>query len=386
MPALYFYPQDRQFWLYHSGAVIFVSGITLLSMLFLGDPSAFNNTVSLVWALPYSYAVLLFRFLYKQRQWQQRSIPTLIALILLYSSITGVMVMAAVLMMTLPFFWTTLTQDPANFDTSSFIFRNLIGGSLNTQLFICSWIFVYAYISNSRKTRATEINNLRLQHSLKEAQLSNLANQLNPHFLFNALNNIRFMMHENTTHAENMLIALSDILRYSLASSEHAKVTLSQELDIIGRYISIVSIQMEERLQYSQRVEATLQHYLLPPMMLQMLIENAIKHGVDNIAGGGRLDLTAEEHESTLVFTISNDFAAIRADSARTTSTGETPGATIDATTGATTNMGIGLDNIRQRLLLLYGQQANLHITNQQTAGAVQQFVVTLTIPKERNR
>jgi len=113
-----------------------------------------------------------------------------------------------------------------------------------------------------------------------------------------------------------------------------------------------------------------------------MLIENAIKHGVDNIAGGGRLELTAEEHEATLVFTISNDFAAIRADSARTTSTGETPGATIDTTT----NMGIGLENIRQRLLLLYGQQASLHISNHPTASAVQQFVVTLTIPKERTR
>jgi sensor histidine kinase YesM len=386
MPALYFYPRDRQFWLFHSGALLFVCGITLLSIFFLGDFSGFNIMASVVWALPYTYAVLLLRFIYKQRQWQQKSITALITMIILYSTVAGVLVVASVLLLTLPFFWTILSQSQAHFDTSSFIFRNLIGGSLNTQLFICSWIFVYAYISNSRRTRATEINNLRLQHSLKEAQLTNLANQLNPHFLFNALNNIRFMIHENTAHAENMLIALSDILRYSLASSEHAKVTLSQELDIIGRYISIVSIQMEARLQYSQRVEATLQHYLLPPMMLQMLIENAIKHGVDNIAGGGRLELTAEEHEATLVFTISNDFAAIRADSAHTTSTSETPGATIGATIDTTTNMGIGLDNIRQRLLLLYGQQASLHITNQQTAGAMHQFVVTLTIPKERNR
>lgn len=374
MPALYFYPQDRQFWLYHSGAVIFVSGITLLSMLFLGDPSAFNNTVSLVWALPYSYAVLLFRFLYKQRQWQQRSIPTLIALILLYSSITGVMVMAAVLMMTLPFFWTTLTQDPANFDTGNFIFRNLIGGSLNTQLFICSWICIYAYIGNSRRTRATEINNLRLQHGLKEAQLSNLSNQLNPHFLFNALNNIRFMVHENSTQAENMIIALSDVLRYSLASSEHAKVSIGQELDIIDRYISIVSIQMEDRLHFSQNVAPVLQRYLLPPMMLQMLIENAIKHGVDTIEGGGRLDVTAAEHDSTLVFTISND---LQADIANQSTTGKA---------NETTNMGIGLENIRQRLLLLYGQQASLHISNHQSEHAVPQFVVTLTIPKELSR
>lgn len=375
MPALYFYPRDRQFWLFHSGALLFVCGITLLSMLFLGDPSAFNITASLVWALPYTYAVLLLRFLYKQRQWQQKSITALISMIILYSTVTGILVVASVLLLTLPLFWTTLSQSQAHFDTGSFIFRNLIGGSLNTQLFICSWIFVYAYISNSRRTRATEINNLRLQHSLKDAQLSNLSNQLNPHFLFNALNNIRFMMHENTTHAENMLIALSDILRYSLASSEHVKVTLNQELDIIGRYISIVSIQMEERLQYSQQVAPALQHYLLPPMMLQMLIENAIKHGLDSIAGGGRLSLTAAEHDATLVFSISNDLAP--------TSTNMTTNSTTQATTQATTNIGIGLDNIRQRLLLLYGEQASLHISNHQSEHAMPQFVVTLTIPKE---
>jgi LytS/YehU family sensor histidine kinase len=108
--------------------------------------------------------------------------------------------------------------------------------------------------------------------------------------------------------------------------------------------------------------------------MLQMLIENAIKHGVDTIEGGGRLDVTAAEHDATLVFTISNDLPAHSANPSTTSKTNET------------TNMGIGLENIRQRLLLLYGQQASLYISNHQSERAVPQFVVTLTIPKEFNR
>lgn len=96
MPALYFYPRDRQFWLFHSGALLFVCGITLLSIFFLGDFSGFNITASVVWALPYTYAVLLLRFIYKQRQWQQKSITALITMIILYSTVTGVLVVASV--------------------------------------------------------------------------------------------------------------------------------------------------------------------------------------------------------------------------------------------------------------------------------------------------
>lgn len=373
-----FFPRDQQFWLYHSGATIFVVGITLISIFLLGDISGFNISFSLVWALPYTFAVLLFRFWYKKRQWHQLSTPKLIALVFVYGTITALLVVASAMLMTLPFYWTTLTQNKANFNAINFILGNLVGGSLNTQLFICSWIFIYANVTNARRSKATEISNLRLQNSLKEAQLSSLSNQLNPHFLFNALNNIRFMMHENAQQADNMIIALSDILRYSLASSEHTKVSLGQELEIIDRYISIVKSQMEERLHFSKDIAEALHAYLLPPMVLQMLIENAIKHGVDTIAGGGRLHLAADELESTLVFTISNDLPP------------EDAGRSAHLKAGTTSGMGIGLENITQRLRLLYGNQASLNTCRRPVSdGASQfsqfsQFIVTLTIPKER--
>lgn len=367
MQPFYFFPRDSLFWFYHCGAVAFVTITTLISMVFLGEPSGFNIVTSLVWALPYSLAVLFFRYSYQKRRWYLFNIPRLMLLIVLYGTIAGVFVVGLVLLITIPMFWHDLLSDNQNFDITGFVVRNLIGGSLNTQLFICSWIFIYANTINSKQKKLTEINNLRLQNSLREARLSNLANQLNPHFLFNALNNIRFMMHESTHNAENMILALSDILRYSLASSELTKVPVGQEMEIIDRYISIVSIQLEQRLRFSKQVPEHLSGYLLPPMVLQMLIENAIKHGIENIEGGGQLELKVVEQETDLVFSVSNDLPLLAA------------GAALDGRE----NTGIGLENIRQRLLLLYGNKANLTIKQLNSTHTKPRFIATMTIPKE---
>lgn len=198
---------------------------------------------------------------------------------------------------------------------------------------------------------------MRLQNSLKEAQISSLSNQLNPHFLFNSLNNIRFMMHENARHADNMIVALSEILRYSLESSKHDKVRLSQEIAIIERYIAIVKIQMEERLHFSMEIPDSLASCQLPPMVLQMLIENAIKHGLDQLPRGGSLRVQAEQEGAQLILRVVND---------QPTNREEQDG------------MGIGLHNIRQRLQLLYGDRASLSIVQDPA-----QFTVTIKIPKE---
>lgn len=105
---------------------------------------------------------------------------------------------------------------------------------------------LYVGITSRRKTKQIEVVNLRLQNSLKEAELSSLSNQLNPHFLFNVLNNIRFMIHEDAINAEKMLMSLSGVLRYSLDSSKNDLVPLIEELDISRSYIDLIQIQFEE--------------------------------------------------------------------------------------------------------------------------------------------
>lgn len=360
--ALAFFPRDRYFWLCHCSATVITGAISFLTAYFWSNLSAIYIAASLVWIAPYSAAVLVFRWLYLHRQWRQIGMGRLIPLVLAYGTLAGLIVAAIVLALVLPFFWDDIvTSQSANsmpFVAHDYLFRRVVGDGLQGQLFICAWIFIYISITSSRHIRQVDLVNLRLQNSLKEAQLSSLANQLNPHFLFNTLNNIRFMMHENVAQADHMIVALSDILRYSLASSAQEKVRLSEELNIVERYLAVIRTQLENRLSVSIDIPRALHTALVPPMIVHLLVENAIKHGLDQLYQGGKLSISACEHERKLVLTLVNDM----------------PSTSVESRPG----MGIGLSNIERRLHLLYGHNASLE--SRVEAG---QFIVVLTLPKE---
>lgn len=233
-----------------------------------------------------------------------------------------------------------------------------IGNWLQTQLFIGGWIFIYISITTKQRIKETEITNLRLQNSLKDAQLANLNNQLNPHFLFNTLNNIKFTVRKDPLKSEKMITDLSDILRYSLESSKSEKVQVVEELEIVNRYIDIIKVHMEKRLHFESVVPEHLYSHLIPPMILQMLIENSIKHGIENLRHGGKVQLVAEAAPKYITFNITNDIPHT-----------EIP---------TTQSTGIGLRNIEQRLKLLYSNNATISTHEQD-----QQFIVTLVLPRE---
>jgi LytS/YehU family sensor histidine kinase len=155
-----------------------------------------------------------------------------------------------------------------------------------------------------------------------------------------------------------MVTSLSEILRYSLESSQKEKVRLEEEITIIERYIAIMKSQLEDRLDFQLQIPENLNDYLIPPMILQILIENGIKHGLENIQQGGELTLSCDEDVHKLHFQIINDL----------------PKKPITKTPST----GIGLKNIRKRLELLYGNNGDLVISKTQD-----KFIVILTIPKE---
>ena len=358
---LQFVPRDRQFWVYHCSALAVGVAVTSALALLSGYVPAFRIGTAFAWVPIYTLAALVFRWLYQRHGGEAAPMGRLIAFAVLYSAAVGMIIAAALQAALMPFFWdyfyTKFSRAGIPLDYGNFLSRRILEEGPQNQMFVLVWCFMYISVTGNRRVRQTELFNLRLQNNLKEAQLSSLSNQLNPHFLFNSLNNIRFMIHEDAWRADGMLTSFSDILRYSLESSRHEKISLGHELAIIEKYIAVVGVQFEERLRFETRIGQELNGVLVPPMVLQMLVENAVKHGIEHLPAGGALLLEAAQEGERLRFKVSND----------------TPGAQQQG------GIGLGLRNIEQRLQLLYGARAAIEVSA--SAG---RFSVALALPLER--
>lgn len=341
----YFFPRDKSFWIYHCSVLTIISSLQLIGFMLWREDLLFNVLGGLLWLPLFTLAVLCYRSLYKKFQWQSLSILKTIPVVMGYGFVAGFSVAIVMLSILIPIYWEQLMAAASAPDSpltaAQHIASMVVSNGFITQLVICAWISMYIGLTSNRRSQLAELDNLRLQNSLREAQLSSLTNQLNPHFLFNALNNIRFMIHENPQYADRMITELSEMLRYSLETSSKDKVLLSEEIAMIERYIDIAKIQLEDRLQFSMGIADNLNHYLVPPMMLQMLVENAIKHGLDNLRQGGHLRVTSSEEPHHLYFEVTNDVAV--------------------SNNRLSANTGIGLANIEQRLALLYGEKASFN-------------------------
>jgi len=201
------------------------------------------------------------------------------------------------------------------------------------------------------------------QHELRDAtaraQIRALQAQMNPHFLFNTLNVLANLIHSNPFKAERVTEEFADIFRYALESTRIEWVTLDDELHFIEAYLGIEKARFEERLIYSFDVDAAIRSTRIPPMILQPLVENAIKHGIGPNVDGGEIRITAQLTVDRVVITV-EDTGATRSSGSRLR--------------GA----GIGLTNIRQRLQHLYGEAGNLELEQISPAGTR----ATLTLPQ----
>ncbi len=360
----YFFPRDRTFWLYHCSVLLLICIFQGLSIWAFAWPEhlLFNVLGSLLWLPLYTLGMLSFRYHYRRYNWQRLSMARLIILVLIYAFGVGLFVTLAMLTPTLPFFWDRIISPELLEKHNTTVVQQLsillIGNVFSTHIFASAWAFIYISVTTNRRARQAELNNLKLENSLKEARLSGLTNQLNPHFLFNSLNNIRFMIHENPVHADNTITALSEILRYSLESGRRDKVPLEQELEIVRRYLNVVTLQLENRLQFRLLIPEALKQCLIPPMALQVLVENAIKHGAENRKENSEVVLTGEDLGGSLKLTVANPYPTKACDSRR--------------------NTGTGLANIEQRLRLLYGDKAKISVER-----SGERFTVSLNLPKE---
>jgi sensor histidine kinase YesM len=360
----YFFPKNKNFWLYHGSLLAVMSLVQLILFILVEKYFLLNIVIQVVWLLLYTISVLIFRYYYKTRSWQRFSMAKLIPVTIIVSLVLAIMMSLITLAIIGPLFWTEFlgTEVLAKENRSllgklaAFIFYN----SVISLLFISTWAFIYIAVTTERQVKESEIKSLRLENSLKEAKLASLTNQLNPHFLFNSLNNIRFMIYENAAHADEMITAFSEILRYSLMSSKQDKIAIEEELSIIDRYIDIVRLQLGDRLDFQLYFSSSCQQCLILPMTLQILVENAIKHGIENIKGKAQLSIKITNKAELLLIEVCNPIAKSMA--------------------MPTKGTGTGLKNIKQRLNLLYGELAQLSVTPLDNS-----FTVTLEIPMERS-
>ncbi|MGB3586353.1 MAG: histidine kinase, partial [Tunicatimonas sp.] len=205
------------------------------------------------------------------------------------------------------------------------------------------WNAIYLLIHYVNRWHSTEVERWQLASEVKDAQLSLLMSQINPHFVFNAINNIRPLILEDPHRARDMLLHFSELLRYALHYSERDRVPLEQELGVIRQYLALASLQYEEKLRYQINVDDCLFAYEIPLMMLQLLVENAIKHGISQHPDGGEVFISVQKTGSILYLCVRNSGSL------------STP-STLDQ------KMGIGLANIEKRLQLIYNGEAHFTI------------------------
>ncbi|MEP6608471.1 MAG: sensor histidine kinase [Burkholderiaceae bacterium] len=220
--------------------------------------------------------------------------------------------------------------------------RVIVAIVLVSIIFSTIW---YGYLAGKARLARAEADGEReraksaeLQRQAVDAQLRSLQAQIEPHFLFNTLANVVSLIDTAPDKARVMLERLIELLRASLAASRSDRTTLGQEAALIAAYLDILSIRMGERLSYTIDVPKELQDARIPPLSLQPLVENSIKHGLEPKLAGGSVRLVARAADGTLQLDVEDD------------GLGFTP------QSGA----GVGLSNLRDRMFSLYGEKARL--------------------------
>jgi two-component system, LytTR family, sensor kinase len=229
-----------------------------------------------------------------------------------------------------------VVENPKPIDMTS----KIMVATINNGLFIVPWVLIYYFFHYIEKSRKQEIDTLKLEALVKELELKTIKSHINPHFIFNALNSIRALIDENPSRARDAVTELSNLLRSSMQSDKVETVTLERELSIVKDYLALEHIRFEDRLRVEYDIDEDTLGQPVPPMMLQTLVENAIKHGIGRQVKGGVVrvisDFKGDHHEMVVQNTG-------RLDALRNTE-------------------GFGISSTQNRLQLLFGTNASFSI------------------------
>jgi len=216
----------------------------------------------------------------------------------------------------------------------------------------------FHYVSLAQEaTHEVEARAMQTSIQARDAELKALKAQINPHFLFNSLNSISALTSIDPVRARDMCVLLGDFLRLTLGLGEKTSVRLSEELELLQKYMAIEKVRFGARLTMHEEIQEESKACLLPPLLLQPLVENAVKHGIAGLPEGGDVRLAVQRQNGRLAILVENSWDP------------EAPPRRLG---------GLGLKNVQQRLEARYGKDANFRVN---TEG--ERFQVTLSIPAE---
>ncbi|MGH2552367.1 MAG: sensor histidine kinase [Chitinophagaceae bacterium] len=207
----------------------------------------------------------------------EKAIPKLILATIISSMLFSLIILGAI-----DFFYLgTATSKKLSFLT------RFAGSTVDNGLFILPWVLIYYFYHFFQKSQRQQLDTLRLEALIKELELKTIKAQINPHFIFNSLNSIRALVDENPKRARRAVTELSNILRSSLQVEKVETVPFENELNIVKDYLALENMRFEDRLRIEYEIDEDTLNQPVPPMMLQTLVENAIKHGISKQINGG---------------------------------------------------------------------------------------------------
>jgi sensor histidine kinase YesM len=226
---------------------------------------------------------------------------------------------------------------------------------LSLVLIFIIWSVIYFGFHFFDNYKKTEIQNLRLEANSKEVELNKLKSQLNPHFMFNSMNSIRALVDEDPKKAKVAITQLSNILRNTLMMHKNRYISLEEELVLVKDYLELEHIRFEERLNFNFEIDPNTLSLNIPPMMIQTLVENGIKHGISKYPEGGNISIITQKTSVDFKIEIINTGQLLENNKP---------------------DSGFGIANTTDRLELLFGKKATFSLKNLDTKNVISEIII----------
>ena len=273
----------------------------------------------------------------QSQDWLSLSVWKLLLRVSVAAFIAGLIMTGAVLVVTvIANHFGLAARPPIKLPQWLIIINNLV----NFAFLVFTWEGIYLVVEVFRRHQREETERWKLEAALASAELGTLKAQLNPHFLFNCLNGLRALVVEDPERAQYVITRLASVLRYSLQSSSTPTVTLERELQTVDDYLDLEAIRFEDRLRVRREIDPTTLTAQVPPMVVQTLVENAIKYGISKYPDAGEIVIASSLTNEELVVTITNN-------------------GQIEQHSEST---GLGLKNAADRLRRLFGRSASISL------------------------